>query len=217
MCLVKSIKALILVMLTSLSLINCDYGESYHCIDSPRQRYYLDSSAIKKADVVNKPILKLQYAKSGKVLDTIELLNVGSSKLVLKLLDYNYCDDDLKDYVEGLSFYFVGNTDKRHKLTMSLLPVHITYYSSRSADYPNYSLSSGQESIEVRWNNLETAIELKKLELTTAINFYPSIQLGSKTFSNLYVFPFNDSSYVYLNKSTLAQIGVGDETWTNIE
>lgn len=212
----KLINALAKALVFAVVLASCSYGESYHCIDSPRQRYYLDSSTIKKVSVVNKPTFSLQYAKGNQIVDTIELVNIGSEKSVLKLLDYNYCYDDLKDYVEGSAFYFISSIDKKYKLTFNVLPVFITYYSNKQEAFPSYSLRSSQESMEVRWNNLEIALQIRSLESTTETNFYPSILLGSKTFNNIYQFPINDSSYIYLNKSTIAQIAIGKETWTNI-
>lgn len=214
---VKSISVLMVALSLSFVAINCGYDDGYNCYNWPRTNHYLDSVTVNKIDIRKKAQFVLLHEKNDTILDTLKLQNVGSLKTVLNLLDYSMCgSDDIKDYVEGLASHFVGNENKKSALVLNILPVYIEYYSQYYSYYSNYSLDQS-ESIEVKWNNYVFKSTISRLETTTGAGFYPSITLGRKPFANVYKVSLNDSCYAYLNKSTIAQIRIGKETWTNVE
>lgn len=215
---VKSISVLMVAFSLSFVAINCGYDDGSYCYDTPTQNHYLDSATIKKIDIRNQQQFRLVYENNNKIFDTIKVLNAGSMKFSLRLRDYTVCD--YKDYIEGVSFYFIGNEDKRNTMMLNIMPVYIRYYDALNYSYSshsNYSLSPSTESIEVKWNKYTFSSTVSKLEQTGGGDFYPTVMLGLRTFNNVYKVVLNDSCHIYLNKSTIAQIRIGKETWTNVE
>lgn len=214
----KLINALFLAVVLSIVLINCaDDPEDFHCWSIDPFNHYLDSATVKQIDIRNIRQIKLAYTKDNAILDTIELLNLGSAKVIMRLKDAEYCGEQIKDYVEGSAIHFIDNQNKSKALVLNILPVYINFYEpSYNGNYPKYALHRS-ESIEVKWGNYTFITPLFKLEETTGVNFYPTIMLGNRVFTNVYKVRANDSTNIYLNKSTIAQITVGKEKWTNIE
>ncbi|TAE81249.1 MAG: hypothetical protein EAY81_09910 [Bacteroidetes bacterium] len=218
---VKLINSLILALALSIVLVNCgdgyDGGDDFHCWSIDAMNHYLDSAKLKQIDIRNIQQIKLTYKKDTAILDTIKLLNVGSAKVIMRLKDDEYCGEQIKDYVEGSAIHFIDNKKKSNSLVLNILPVYLYFYEpSYSGNYPKYVLHRS-ESIEVKWGKYVFVTPLFKLEEATGANFYPTIILGNRVFTNIYKVGANDSTHIYFNKSTIAQITVGKETWTNIE